>query len=89
MSIICRLFHWPKPHWNTLNEIPIWESRVFGVTTLGGQPTKEQLYQNPDKTTVKHIEPDLSFKLVGKLIEQRRKCFSCSYVLVKYQRFKI
>lgn len=87
MSIICRLFHWPKPHWNTITEIPIWAGR--GTLTLGNQPTKEQLYQNQDKTMVKHIEPDLDFKLVGKLIEQRRKCFSCSYVRIKYQRFRI
>lgn len=87
MSLICRLFHWPKPHWNTLTEIPIWASTATIV--VGDRPNKEQLYINPDKTMVKHIEPDLDFKLVGKLIEQRRKCFSCSYVRVKYQRFRI
>jgi len=90
MSLICRLFHWPKPHWNTIMEIPIWERQAGNVvTTIGDRPIKEQYYQNPDKTLSKHIEPDLDFKLIGKLIEQRRKCFSCSYVRVKYQRFKI
>ncbi len=90
MNLLCFLrFHY-FGSWYRIQEVPIWHRTYCNVTCVGNQPVKEQLYTS-GTGTIKRIEPDVDFRLVGKVVEQRRTCLraGCHYTHVQFKKWKV
>ena len=79
--------------WFAITEVPIWRDGDFitGKTAVGNQPVKEQLYNYGKGGTIKKFELDVGYRLIGKVIEQRRTCvrIGCHYTQVQLKRWKV
>lgn len=73
-----------------LSEVPIWCDNT-GTTAVGNQPVKQQLYGTPGGGTMLKYEPDTSYRLIGKITEQRRTCVreGCHYTQVRLKKWKV
>lgn len=90
MTLQCILGH-RYAHWHAIQEIPVWESGMGDLkpAALGNQPTTRNVYNNGNGGLVSRIEPDLDYRLAGKVLEQRRVCANCGYTQIDKQRWRV
>jgi len=80
--------------WYAITEVPIWRRGTLGdnrTTCVGNQPVTDRLYSDGRGGTILKYEPDIRFRLIGKVIEQRRTCTrpGCHYTQVQLKRWKV
>lgn len=87
MRLPCAIVHrkWLGP-WRVAQEVPIW--RGYGAFAAGSQPTHFVIiYQT--RGVRGRQEPDQTYVLAGKLIEQVRACAECGWVEYRWQRVTV
>lgn len=93
-KLLCLLHLHFYGSWHRITEVPIWRRGSIGddrKTVVGNQPVAKQLYSDGKGGTILKYEPDIHFRLIGKVIEQRRTCVrpGCHYTQVQLRRWKV
>jgi hypothetical protein len=70
--------------WSSFQELPVWKDGR-GHMAIGYQPTERRIYSDGKGGSLEKVTLDLSYKLSGKFIEQRRTCRMCYRVQVGKQ----
>lgn len=77
--------------WERIQELPLWH-RTFPTDNwaIGTQPQELRRYiNNTTKNEFSQWTNDENFRLVGKVVEQRRKCAVCDYTEVNMQQWRV
>lgn len=89
MTLRC-IFGHRYARWGMIQEIPVWDSGLsLKPRALGNQPQTKQLYSDGKGGAVLRTEADIDYRLVGKVIEQRRVCDTCGYTQIDKQRWSV
>ncbi len=77
--------------WGKVQELPIWLDDTVGRSrrAIGWQPIHVQTYIDPSGKLYGREAVNHDYKLVGKIIEQRRTCTRCSFTQIHKQTWSI
>lgn len=87
---MCFLFFHKRSRWSIFAEVPLWKNGDYSISSVvaGDQPKRDVIYRTSQGLT-RGIEPDPGFRIIGKLIEQRRRCERCGLTETKYTKILV
>ena len=78
--------------WRIRAEVPLWQINAYGRNdyAAGNQPRTLRNFLGADGKTVYSREAeDLDYRLVGKLVEQVRRCEGCGLVQLRWKKVTV
>ena len=86
--IRCALLH-DFGGWTAVQELPLWKHNTSLHRAIGNQPVERRTYAGTDGKLYEKYVSDLDYRLVGKVYEQRRVCWTCYLTQIRKRTWTV